>query len=85
MGFALGIFPVLAVMGIWKLRKTNPEALRIKGFPVIQIIYITAGILILVLSFLERPFESSIALVTVLVGIPFYFIFKKSNRDNNSL
>jgi APA family basic amino acid/polyamine antiporter len=85
MGFALGIFPVLAVMGIWKLRKTNPEALRIKGFPVIQIIYITAGILILFLSFLERPFESSIALVTVLVGIPFYFLFKKSNRDNNSL
>jgi APA family basic amino acid/polyamine antiporter len=82
MGFALGIFPVLAVMGIWKLRKTNPEALRIKGFPVIQIIYITAGILILVLSFLERPFESSIALVTVIVGIPFYFIFKKSGGNN---
>jgi APA family basic amino acid/polyamine antiporter len=81
MGFALGIFPVLAVMGIWKLRKTNPEALRIKGFPVIQIIYITAGILILVLSFLERPLESSIALVTVLVGIPFYFIFKKSTTS----
>jgi APA family basic amino acid/polyamine antiporter len=84
MGFALGIFPVLAVMGIWKLRKTNPEALRIKGFPVIQIIYITAGILILVLSFLERPLESSIALVTVLVGIPFYFIFKKNNGDKNT-
>jgi basic amino acid/polyamine antiporter, APA family len=84
MGFALGIFPVLAVMGIWKLRKTNPEALRIKGFPVIQIIYITAGILILVLSFLERPLESSIALVTVLAGIPFYFIFKKNNGDKNT-
>jgi APA family basic amino acid/polyamine antiporter len=84
MGFALGIFPVLAVMGIWKLRKTNPEALRINGFPLVQIIYVAAGILILVLSFLERPLESSIALVTVLVGIPFYFIFKKNNGDKNT-
>jgi APA family basic amino acid/polyamine antiporter len=78
MGFALGIFPVLAVMGIWKLRKNNPEALKIKGFPFPQIIYIAAGIMILVLSFLERPVESSIALLTVFIGIPVYFIFKKS-------
>jgi APA family basic amino acid/polyamine antiporter len=84
MGFALGIFPVLTIMGIWKLRKKNPEAMRIKGFPITQIIYISAGILILVLSFLERPLESSIALLTVLVGIPFYFIFKKSNKNNIS-
>ena len=33
--------------------------------------------MILVLSFLERPIESSIALLTVLIGIPFYFIFKR--------
>jgi APA family basic amino acid/polyamine antiporter len=80
MGFALGIFPVLTVMGIWKLRKNNPEALKIKGFPVPQIIYVAAGILILVLSFLERPLESSIALLTVFIGIPVYFIFKKTVR-----
>ena len=77
MGFALGIFPVLTVIGVWKLRKQNKEAMRIKGFPVTQIIYIAAGIMILVLSFLERPFESSVALLTVLVGILAYLIFKK--------
>ncbi|HBZ20323.1 MAG TPA: amino acid permease [Bacteroidales bacterium] len=81
MGFALGIFPVLAVLGVWKLRKTNPEALKIKGFPVPQIIYFAAGIMILVLSFLERPTESSIALLTVVIGIPVYFIFKKSIKS----
>jgi APA family basic amino acid/polyamine antiporter len=81
MGFALGIFPVLTVMSIWKLRKNNPGSLKIKGFPFPQIIYIAAGILILVLSFLERPLESSIALLTVFVGIPVYFIFKKSIKS----
>ncbi len=84
MGFALGIFPLLAVFGIWRLRKNNPGAVRIKGFPVTQLVYMTAGVLILILSFLERPMESSIALLTVFVGIPFYFIFKKSSENNSS-
>jgi len=79
MGFALGIFPLLAVFGVWRLRKNNPGAVRIKGFPVTQIVYMAAGVLILLLSFLERPMESSIALLTVFVGIPFYFIFKNKS------
>jgi basic amino acid/polyamine antiporter, APA family len=80
MGFALGIFPVLTVIGVFKLRRYDQEALRLKGFPVTQIIYVLAGILILVLSFLERPLESSIALVTVLVGIPAYMLFNKTAK-----
>lgn len=83
MGFALGIFPILTILGVWRLRKNNPGAMRIMGFPVTQIIYVTAGIIILLLSFLERPKESSVALLTVVVGIPFYFIFKKTNNNNN--
>lgn len=77
MGFALGIFPILTVAGVFKLRKTQPGAMRIKGFPIPQIIYMLAGFMILVLSFMERPKESSIALLTVIVGIPAYIIFKK--------
>lgn len=83
MGFALGIFPVLAVIGIWKLRKTQPDALRIKGFPIPQIIYITAGIMILVLSFMESPLESSIAILTVVVGVPAYFLFKRNSKKTS--
>jgi len=82
MGFALGIFPILTVIGVFKLRKNNAESLRLKGFPLSQIIYVLAGIMILVLSFLERPFESSIALLTVIIGIPAYFIFKKKTFQN---
>ncbi len=77
MGFALGIFPVLTVAGVFRQRISNPGALRIPGFPVTQVIYMGAGIMILLLSFMERPAESSIAIGTILVGIPMYFIFKK--------
>jgi APA family basic amino acid/polyamine antiporter len=76
MGFALGIFPILAVTGVFKLRYKYRNGLKLPGYPVTQIIYIAAGIMILVLSFLERPAESSIALLTVIIGIPAYYFFK---------
>jgi basic amino acid/polyamine antiporter, APA family len=78
MGFALGIFPILTVSGVFKLRKVNPGAPRLPGYPVTQILYMAAGIMILVLSFLERPVESGIATITVLIGIPAYYLFKKN-------
>ncbi|MCJ7446494.1 MAG: amino acid permease [Bacteroidales bacterium] len=78
MGFALGMFPVLTVAGVFKLRKNNPEALKLPGYPYTQIIYLIVGIMILFLSFLERPMESSIASLTVIVGIPAYYFFKKT-------
>jgi hypothetical protein len=48
--------------------------------PFTQIIFVLTGILILFLSFLERPVESSIALLVVAAGIPAYFIFKKTGK-----
>jgi APA family basic amino acid/polyamine antiporter len=78
MGFALGFFPLLTVAGVWKLRKTNSEAIRLKGFPFTQIIYLLAGFLILLLSFLERPMESSVALLTVVAGIPAFYFFRRN-------
>lgn len=83
MGFALGIFPVLTVAGLFILRSSGKSVVKIPGFPVNQIIYIAAGIMILVLSFLERPGESAIALATVAIGIPAYFIFKRSSQKQN--
>ncbi len=80
LGFSLGIFPLLAVAGVFLQRRRNPDAVRLPGFPVPQIIYLLAGLMILVLSYLERPMESSIALITVLAGVPAYYIFKRSIR-----
>lgn len=79
MGFALGIFPILTVAGVFRQRRNNPASLRLPGFPFVQVIYIAAGIMILVLSFLERPAESSVALLTVIVGVPAYYIFRRKN------
>ncbi len=78
MGFALGLFPILTIAGVFRQRRINPATPRLPGYPFTQILYIAAGIMILVLAYMERPVESSIATITVLVGIPAYYLFKRN-------
>jgi APA family basic amino acid/polyamine antiporter len=80
MGFSLGIFPLLSVLGVFKLRREGTSVYHMPGFPVIPLVYMLAGSTILVLGFFERPAESSIALGMVLVGIPFFFIFRSRGK-----
>lgn len=75
MGFSLGIFPILAVAGVFKLRRRGISAFRMPGFPVVPIFYILISSVILILAFLERPKESLIAIAMLILGIPFYFVF----------
>jgi APA family basic amino acid/polyamine antiporter len=80
MGFSLGLFPILAVIGVFKLRRKGTSEYKMPGFPVIPVAYVLAGSTILVLGYFERPVESSIALGMALIGIPFYYIFRRSQR-----
>ncbi len=79
MGFSLGLFPILVVLALFKLRMSGEGTIRLPGYPFTAILYILAGIAMLVLSFLERPVESGIAIATVLAGVPAYFYFSHSN------
>ena len=80
MGFSLGIFPILSVIGVFKLRKIGGSKFVMRGYPVVPAIYIIVGVVILCLAFFERPLESSIALGTIAAGIPAYFVFIRKNR-----
>jgi len=84
MGFSLGIFPLLAVLGVFKVRRLKLSPYKMPGFPLAPVLYILAGIAILTLAFFQRPMESSIAIATVLVGIPVYWIFKKKYGNGES-
>jgi len=81
MGFSLGIFPILAVVGVFKLRKQKPDSLKLPGFPLVQIVYLVTGVSILVLGLLQSPGPSGVAILTVLAAFPAYHFFrKKYNR-----
>jgi APA family basic amino acid/polyamine antiporter len=84
MGFSLGLFPLLSVLGVFKLRRERTIAYRMPGFPVVPLVFVLAGGAILVLGFFERPVESSIALGMALIGVPFFFIFKSRGRNSAS-
>jgi APA family basic amino acid/polyamine antiporter len=81
MGFSLGIFPILVILALFKLRINNKSVLRLPGFPLTAIIYLLAAVCMLTLSFFERPMESGIAIVTVLLGIPAYIYFQRVNKS----
>jgi APA family basic amino acid/polyamine antiporter len=81
MGFSLGIFPILSVIGVFKLRRSGESVFKLPGFPVVPLVYIIAGAAILTLGFLQRPVESSIAVGMVLLGVPVFWIFKRALKD----
>ncbi len=80
MGFSLGIFPLLAVLGVFKLRMNKKSALKLPGYPYLHIVFILTGIAILILAFFERPLESSIAILTAFSGIPVFYWFKRNRK-----
>lgn len=80
MGFSLGIFPILAVLGVFKLRITGQSKLKLPGYPVAPVFFILVNVGILFLAYFERPWESTIAILTALSGIPVFYWFKKKKN-----
>ena len=77
MGFALGIFPLFAVAGVFRLQSCGTTSTIFSGYPWASAIYLATGVCILFLAFFQRPAESSIAILSVLSGVPVYFYFRK--------
>ena len=79
MGFALGIFPLFAVAGVFRLRSSGTTKTMSSRHLWAPLVYLAMGACILLLSFFQRPAESSIAILTVLIGVPVYFHFKRNH------
>jgi APA family basic amino acid/polyamine antiporter len=77
MGFALGIFPLFAVAGVFRLRSSGTTSKMFSGYPWAPVLYLATGVCILFLAFFQRPTESSIAILSVLIGVPVYVFFKR--------
>jgi APA family basic amino acid/polyamine antiporter len=75
MGFCLGIFPIVAVLGVLKLPLGPDERPPSPLYIAAAFIFAAVSLAILVLAFFERPVESSVALATVGAGFPLYVVF----------
>ncbi|HET9276574.1 MAG TPA: amino acid permease [Flavitalea sp.] len=75
--FVVVIFYVMTILGIFILRKRQPNAERpykAFGYPVLPALYIIAGIAFCVLLIIYKPQFTWPGLIIALAGIPIYYI-----------
>ncbi|HLF14757.1 MAG TPA: amino acid permease [Bacteroidota bacterium] len=77
--FAVLIFYILTIAGIFILRKKRPDAerpYRAFGYPVVPALYILATTALCVDLLVLKPAYTWPGLIIVLLGIPVYFVWK---------
>ena len=77
--FAVLIFYVLTIAGVFVLRRTRPEVerpYRAFGYPLLPAFYIVAATVILLVLAVYRTETSWPGLLIVLAGVPVYFFWK---------
>ncbi len=78
--FAVLLFYILTIAGVFVLRRTRPEMerpYRAIGYPVLPALYIAAAALIEILLLLYKPSYTWPGLIIVLLGVPVYFFWRK--------
>ncbi len=84
--FAVLIFYILTIAGIFLLRKKRPDAERpykAWGYPVVPALYILAASAISIDLLIFKPMYSWPGMIIVLLGIPVYFIWKRFAEKEN--
>ena len=81
--FAVLLFYILTIAGIFVLRRTRPEMerpYRAFGYPLLPAAYIAAAGLIEVLLLAYKPNYTWPGLIIVLLGVPVYYIWKPKSH-----
>lgn len=78
--FAVLIFYVLTIFGLFLLRKNRPDHERpykAFGYPVVPMIYIILAMSVMIILLIYKPGYTWPGLIIVLLGIPVYFLWRK--------
>jgi basic amino acid/polyamine antiporter, APA family len=81
--FAGWIFYGLAVVALFRMRKTEPDLARpyrCWGYPWVPGLFVAGALALTVNIWLERPGRSSIGLLLILAGVPFYRYWRGRNK-----
>jgi APA family basic amino acid/polyamine antiporter len=79
--FAAWIFYGLAVVTLFRLRKTEPEMprpYRCWGYPWVPGIFVAGALALTLNILLQRPGRSLIGLLLIAAGLPFYRYWKRT-------
>jgi APA family basic amino acid/polyamine antiporter len=81
--FAVLIFYVLTIAGLFVLRRKRPDAerpYRAFGYPVVPALYIATACAIMAVLLLYKTQTSWPGLLIVLAGVPAYFLWKRTSE-----
>lgn len=80
MGFALNVFPVLAVIGLIVARKKFPDLNRpytTPLYPLVPLTYIILSIIMMIAALCCWTITSAFAIGVLLLGIPVYYVWQR--------
>ena len=86
--FAVLVFYILTIVGLFVLRRTRPDAVRpyrAVGYPVLPVIYIVMALFIDVVLLRYKPQFTWPGLIVVLLGIPVYYAWSRSARAQKAI
>lgn len=82
--FASFIFYGATAFGVFVMRKKAPlleRPYKVIGYPIVPAIFVLFCLGLIVYTPSQRPFEAMIGVLLILSGIPFYFYWRKVNRE----
>jgi len=86
--FAAWIFYASAVVALFRMRKTEPDLprpYRCWGYPWVPGLFVAGALALTFNIWLERPGRSSIGLLLILAGLPFYRKWSKGISSNGRI
>jgi len=86
--FAAWIFYGLAVVALFRLRRTEPQMSRpyhCPGYPWVPGIFVAGALALTTSLWLERPGRSSLGILLILAGLPFYRHWARRTSDAGDL
>ncbi len=82
-GFVLIVFGALAVSAVFVLRFRRPaldRPYRVTGYPLTPALYIAVSLAVMWAAWHVQSKESLFGVATVLLGVPFYVVWKRATR-----
>lgn len=83
--FILGVWPfhVLAVAGLFVLRRRRPDAerpYRVQGYPLTPALFLAASVAMVANALWQRPASGAASVGAVLLGVPVYLVWIRAGR-----
>jgi len=84
-GSALIVFTALAVAAVPVLRRRSPDLprpYRVAAYPIPHVLFLIISAAVMWASFTIRPMESLLGVATVLVGVPFFYLWRRPEEPH---